>query len=58
VLQSISEVFPKNFEGNILSDPLAIDRCIDCYLVQLKHRYPHKEMYVNNYCYRPVGAVS
>jgi hypothetical protein len=50
--QSLTGVFPKNCDENILCGPLAIVWCSSCDLVQLKHRYPPEQMYGENYGYR------
>lgn len=50
--QSLTGVFPKSTEENVLAGPLALVWCSGCDLVQLKHRYPPEEMYGDNYGYR------
>ena len=50
--QSLTGVFPKSENDDIVSGPLAVAWCRQCDLLQLQHRYPPEEMYGENYGYR------
>jgi len=55
--QCLTGVFPKTRGQEVLAGPLDLVRCVPdgdraCGLLQLRHSYPHQEMYGDNYGYR------
>ncbi|ABD41829.1 NDP-hexose 3-C-methyltransferase TylCIII [Methanospirillum hungatei JF-1] len=56
--QTLTGVFPKNYDENISKGPLDLVWCTKCGLLQLKQSYNLVEMYGDNYGYRSGLNVS
>ena len=50
--QALTGIFPRSRAEKIPVGPLALVKCLDCGLVQLKHSYDPGQLYGSNYGYR------